>query len=123
MRVPLDHLEAQLSITRYSRKELPNNGAGHAEIQCLLRFADLQGAVAEMTTAQNKTTRGQLSRPRVVSTMVNVRALVRDFDAARRGLRLLRNRNLEHAVLARCGDAFRVGAIRQRETALEGAIA
>src|SRR6185437_8222663 len=41
---------------------------------------------------------------------------------ARRGFGTLRNRHLEHAVLADGLDAFRVGAVRQRETTIEQAM-
>src|SRR5678816_2210521 len=44
---------------------------------------------------------------------------VLDFDAPRRGFRLLRNRNLEHTVLAAGADAFGVGGVGQREAPVE----
>src|SRR6188768_3034161 len=42
-----------------------------------------------------------------------------DPDAPCRLLRPLRNHDLEHAVAARCTDAFGVGGIGQREAAME----
>src|SRR5579885_1182943 len=44
-----------------------------------------------------------------------------DLDLARRGFRLLRDRDFQYAVLALGGDAFRIGAVGQREAAMEHA--
>src|SRR5205809_7950090 len=46
-----------------------------------------------------------------------------DLDPARRGLGTLRNDDLQHAVAAACLDAFRVGAVGQREATVEAAVA
>src|SRR3954453_23581550 len=45
-----------------------------------------------------------------------------DADPARRDLGALRNRNLEHAVLAGRLDAVRIGDVRQREATVEEAM-
>src|SRR5512146_1233756 len=45
-----------------------------------------------------------------------------DADSARRRFRLLRNRDLKHAVLAGRADALGIGTVGQCEAAVEGAI-
>src|SRR5690606_15158936 len=46
-----------------------------------------------------------------------------DLDPPRRGLRALGDHDLQHAVATIGGHALRVGAVRQREAALEAAVA
>src|SRR4051794_38048029 len=47
---------------------------------------------------------------------------VLDLDPARRGFGLLRDDDLEHAMLAGRADVLRIGAVRQRKTAIEHAV-
>src|SRR5690606_33062270 len=52
----------------------------------------------------------------------SVRGLHPDLDPARRALRPLRDHDLQHAVAARGDNAIGIGAVGQREAAVEHAV-